>query len=53
MKAVIIVDFLKIYKAYIAENNLKDDSNKITVQNLVDFLNDHIDQEDRIRLLNS
>ncbi len=41
-KASQIVEYYKIYKSYLLDQNLQDDTDSITVDQLVDFVENHI-----------
>lgn len=45
MVAKKVVRYYLIYREYLLEHNLPDDSNTITVSNLIDFVENQIDTE--------
>jgi hypothetical protein len=42
-----VVRYFEIYKQYLTDNNLDDDTNSISVEDLIDFVESQIDEEDR------
>jgi hypothetical protein len=46
-----IVMYFHIYKMYLQENSLDDDSNSISVPDLISFVEDEVDKEDQDRYL--
>lgn len=47
-----VLKYYNIYKAYLKENNLDDDSDTITVPSLINFVEEYIDDETYRRLEN-
>ncbi len=47
MKAILIANYLQVYKLHLINNNLEDDSNTIHIQDLIDYVDNQIDPEDR------
>ena len=45
-----IVLYYHIYREFLWENNLDNDSNGITVDELIDYVDNQIDVDDRLRL---
>ena len=45
-----VLKYYKIYKAYLKENDLDDDSDQITVPSLMLFVKEHISDDDFKRL---
>jgi len=42
LKVSTIVEYYKIYQTYLLDHDLQDDTNSITVDQLVDFVENHI-----------
>ena len=40
----------RIYQHFLIENNLDDDSNSISVEDLMEYIENHIDEDDKKRL---
>lgn len=44
--------YFRVYQHFLQENNIEDDSKTITVKDLMDYVENHISEEDKIRILN-
>lgn len=51
MKARTLVKYYSIYRQYLLDNNLPDDSNEISVEELIDFVENQISLEDRFNIV--
>lgn len=51
MNAKQVYYYFRIYQHFLQENNLVDDSDGITVADLIDYVDNHISEEDRKRLM--
>ena len=50
MNAKEIYYYFRIYQHFLIENKLEDDSETITAQDLIEYVDNHIDKEDFERL---
>jgi hypothetical protein len=48
--AKVIYRYYLIYREYLLENSISDDSNSITTEDLLNFVQNNINFEDRLRL---
>jgi hypothetical protein len=46
-----VVRYFKIYKQFLRENNLDDDSKEISVESLINFVENHISEDDRMEII--
>lgn len=51
MNAKKVYYYFRIYQHFLEENHLTDDSNSITVDDLINFVEDVISEEDQKRLM--
>jgi len=51
MKARTLVRYYSIYRQHLFDNNLPDDSNEISVEELTDFVENQISLEDRFNII--
>lgn len=45
--AKVIATYLEVYKQYLLDNNIEDDSKSITVEGLINFIDEEFTEEDR------
>jgi hypothetical protein len=45
-----VVRYYKIYKTFLLENSLDDDSKEISVEDLIDYVDNHISEEDKMEI---
>lgn len=49
--ALQVVRYFKIYKQFLMENNLADDSKDISVESLIDFVENNIEEDERMEII--